>query len=619
MINSSKLSLLFLLIFITLFSQTIFSQSLQIYKVEPPNWWTGMKWNTVQLMLYGEDLQGITAEFEEKDIRIKAIHTLPNPSYAFIDIHIPDDLAPGNYALNIQKGNQLSTVDFPILQRNSSPPNHQGFDENDVIYLLTPDRFANGKPGNDRFENGLDDFDRSKAGMRHGGDLQGVIQHLPYLKDLGITAIWLNPVLENAGRNSYHGYAATDLYKIDPRFGTNEEYRQLVQEAHEHGIKVIFDHVNNHIGIQHPWMKNLPMDDWVNGSVDEHELGKHYLKSIIDPHAAPNSEEQLKIFWFVDAMPDLNQRNLYLGNYLIQNTLWWMEYTGLDGIREDTYPYPDQNFLSDWAKAILDEYPHSNIVGEIWANEAPYIAQFQKESKLPRDFETNLPCVMDFPLSVALRNYLEGKEKLREVYEVIAQDYLYTDLNNLMVFVDNHDMTRGTYIARGNTAKLKQVLTIILTTRGIPQLLYGSEINMMGGESHVELRADFPGGFPGDKRNAFTDAGRTIEEKDIFNFLQKILHLRKEHEALRSGKLIHYPLTWNNDIYKYLKISANEMFLIIINGHDTKREADISEIKNELKGVASFYDVLNDKTIPYKGQKTIPIKSQGVLIYRIAL
>lgn len=592
------------------------AQTVRIDKIEPPNWWVGMQWSTVQLMLYGDHLDGCTARFRDERLQVKATHSLTNPHHLFVDVKIPADLPAGTYELILAKNGREITTNFTLQERHKGATRHQGFSSKDVVYLITPDRFANGNTANDNIS-GLGDFDPSQAGKRHGGDLQGIIDHLDYLADLGVTALWLNPILENNGQYSYHGYAATDLYRVDPRLGSNDDYRRLVAEAHRRGLKVIYDHVNNHIGINHAWLKDLPAQDWINGTAARHAVDKHYLLSITDPYAAENTVGLQKTFWFVDDMPDLDQRNPFLANYLIQNTLWWMEYTGLDGIREDTYPYPDQAFLASWAKAILDEYPASNIVGEIWALQPAYIAQFQTHSRLPRNFETNLPTAMDFPLCEALRSYLRGQGRLQNVYDVLAQDFLYTDPSHLLTFLDNHDMTRAIYEARENSARVKQALAILLTTRGIPQLLYGTEINMLGGESHVELRADFPGGFPGHSRTAFTAAGRTAAENDVFNYLRQLLQLRQQHPALTSGRLIHYPMNWNNNIYKYLRLLDDERILVLVNGEGQSVRADLSELQPELGPQVKLTNLLNGEKMDLTLSEGLTMEANGVLIFQI--
>ena len=509
-----------------------------IDRVEPPNWWTGMKWNQVQLLITGKNLAEAKFACAADQLLIEKVASSKNAHYAFVNLKIPGDLPAGDYKIRVNHGEATTEFTFPILERKLSAERHAGFGTEDVIYLITPDRFANGDPENDRTE-GFDDFDPTNNRKRHGGDLQGITSRLDYLKDLGITTIWLNPILENSGRSSYHGYATTDLYRVDPRFGTNQEYKLLVDEAHQRGLKVIFDHVNNHIGIQHPWIQDLPTDDWFNGSVANHHRQKHYLHAVSDPHAAANSSELLKTFWFVDGMPDVNQKNEFVANYLIQNTIWWIEFSGIDGIREDTYPYNDQPFMARWAKAILDEYPNFNIVGEIWSNHAAYIALFQRGSKMPLTIETHLPAVMDFPLMMSWRKFLKGEGKLREVYETYAQDFVYANPDYLLVFLDNHDISRAIFLANDDAARVKLAMTVLLFARGIPQILYGSEIGMLGGESHVELRADFPGGFPGDTQNAFTLEGRTKRQAEFFDFYQKLLQLRKSYPALSQGRMIH--------------------------------------------------------------------------------
>ncbi len=613
----NSISILSILCFFTL---TTFAQSPTISKVEPPNWWTGMKWNTVQLMLYGQDLAGITASTEQEGLQIKAVHTLPNSTYAFVDLEIAEDLEPGTYPIKVTGNGQSTIVNYSIQERADTEGRHQGYDEHDVIYLITPDRFANGDPSNDRVAGMRDELDRSKPGMRHGGDLKGIIDHLDYLDDLGVTTLWLNPVLENSGRGSYHGYAATDLYKIDARFGSNEDYKKLVEECHQRGMKVIFDHVNNHIGIEHEWMDNLPMKDWVNGSKDNYLTDRHYKYSIFDPNDDGSSAQKLRDFWFSRYMPDMNQRNPYVANYLTQNMIWWIEYTGLDGVREDTYPYPDQHFLADWNKALLEEYPNLNIVGEIWNPDPVACAIFQTGSPLSGQlgYDTYLPCVMDFPMSDVIRDYLRG-ERLEPLYYVFAQDFLYGDPRNVLTFLDNHDMPRAIFETAGKdwqskNQKIKQALTILMTTRGIPQILYATEINMKGGASHVELRADFPGGWKEDTRSAFTAEGRTEEENDLFNFTRKLLNLRKEHKELVDGRFIQYSPTYQRNIYKYLKLGNENRYLMIVNGHEEAQEVDLSDLAPYLKDVSSFKDLLSDRRVVLDQDDKVKMEGLGVYI-----
>lgn len=574
-----------------------------------------MKRNQIQLMVYGEGFPESKFTFEDPRLQVTKTSVSPNTHYAFLNLEIPADLPPGNYKLRVQAKNQTAELIFPVLQRNSNPNRHQGFGPEDVIYLITPDRFANGDPTNDRVEGMPDEFDPANDSARHGGDLQGIIDHLDYLADLGVTTLWLNPVLENRGRNSYHGYATTDHFRVDPRFGSNELYRQFVDEAHRRGLKVIFDHITNHIGIQHPWIKNLPADDWLNGTVENHLRQKHYLLSISDPHADAQAKEMLRTFWFVDAMPDLNQKNEFLANQIIQHTIWWIEMSGLDGIREDTYPYADQTFMTRWAKAVLDEYPEFNIVGEIWAVHPAYLAQFQTTSNLPRNFETNLPAVMDFPLMDTWRQFLIGEAKLRDVHQMYAQDFLYTDLDNLVVFLDNHDISRAIFHAKGDQKRTKLAYTLLMTARGIPQILYGTEIGMLGGESHVKLRADFPGGFPSDQRNAFTPEGRTKAENEMFDFFRGLFLLRKQHPALTQGKMIHFAPTWNDDTYKVLKIHPSEKILVIANGNAKSVSADLSELNRHLAKTKKLKDLQTDQEFTWTEGTKIEVPAMTARMY----
>lgn len=575
-----------------------------------------MQHDQIQLMVYGKNLHGIKAAFDNNDLPITAVHSVANETYSFIDVDL-SNAGPGTYTLRLTGADSEATIPFSVYERAPMEGRNQGFSVDDVVYLITPDRFANGDPDNDRADGLIDDFDPTQHGTRHGGDLQGIQERLPYLADLGITAVWLNPILENNANNSYHGYQATNYYKIDPRHGGNEAYKNFVAAAHEHGIKVIFDHVNNHIGVNHVWVDNLPTATWLNGSKEDHLSSKHYKMAFSDPYADPHADELLRTFWFVDAMPDLNQRDPYVATYLIQNSIWWMEYTGLDGYREDTYPYPDQAFLADWAAAILKEYPTSNIVGEIWETEPAYLSLFQAESHFARDFETNLPTIMDFALTDAWRKYLEGTVRLDAVYKVLAQDFVYTDRNNLFTFFDNHDMARAYFISDGNVKKMKQVFTMLLTTRGIPQMLYGSEHNMRGGQSHIELRADMAGGFPGDTRDVFTEAGRTEMENDMFSFVRRLLHLRKKHEVLRRGRLVHYPVAWNENAYKYLRMDEEEKILVLINGEDQEKQIDLSELLHWFGERVSFKNLVTDEVMQMDANARVSVSPLGAYVLQV--
>ena len=602
-----KIILFFLLL---VFVIQIHSQNLEITKIEPPNWWVGMKYNNVQLLLYGNNLNIDSAYCESTGISIIKVENVENKSYAFIDIKINEDAVPGNYKIKIISGNDEAVITYSLYSRDSSSTIHQGFSSRDIIYLITPDRFANGDSLNDNNPGLFDSLDIHNPYGRHGGDIKGIINNINYLKELGITAIWINPLLENNMRVSYHGYAATDLYKIDPRLGTNNLFKRLADVCHQNGIKVIMDHVNNHIGINHSWVNNLPMLDWFNGTKENHFLTNHDKISMTDIHSEESVREKNTDGWFDNEMPDMNQKNDYVKKYLIQNTMWWIEFSGIDGIREDTYPYSDQRYLSNWASEIFDEYPKFNIVGEVWIHDAAYLSPYQEGNLYKKEFDTHLPSITDFPLLSALWDLMETK-KISPVYNIISKDHLYYNPGNLMIFADNHDTERLLYRLNGDINRFKLIVTLLLTTRGIPQIYYGTEIGLKGGKGHGAIREDFPGGFPGDKRNAFNRKGRTDLENELFDFFKELLSIRKKYDALSLGKLIHYPP--NDEVYFYFRILDEEKILVIINNSEKKQ---IVTLPNEefLKNMKSLTNLFTNEKI---NNMNIEIDSLKSAIYLI--
>lgn len=603
------------IISISFLSLSLLSQELSISKVEPPNWWVGMKTNKIQLMVYGENLNNISATFNNDKLVVDKIYEAENPSFTFIDVIIQPGLSPGTYKLNIANEISGSSINFPVLKRNNAEGRHQGFDQTDVIYLITPDRFCDGDTTNNIVEGYINEYNRDDPYGRHGGDIQGIINKLDYLCDLGITAIWINPLVENNTSISYHGYAATDFYKIDPRFGTNQLYTELVDKAYQKEIKVILDHVSNHISIDHPWMNNLPAEDWIHGSAENHIIAEHHKMAYFDLYADSSTVKHLSEGWFTDHMPDLNQENPLVANYIIQNTIWWIETTGLDGIREDTYPYADQEFLSKWAEVIFNEYPNLNIVGEVWSYSPSLLATYQGNSYMPRNFGSKLPSVTDFAMRDALYNFLSGSNDLYNVYDVFSKDYIYPSPEKLVTFIDNHDIERIMYGAGGDIDKAKIALTILLTSRGIPQIYYATEIGMIGGDEHGIIRTDFPGGFPGDKRNAFLEDERTETENDIFNFTKKLLHIRKTNPALNSGQLIHFPPV--GGIYVYFKISGKNKFMIAVNENEYAKELPLNRIKKHVEDAENITDLLSGKEIPVESLDEFMINAKRSYIFEI--
>lgn len=578
-----------------LFAASSFAQSPRVAKVEPPNWWTGMKRDTVQLMLYGENLHDVKARSSSPHLKIIRTHTLSNPSYAFVDVEISKSAKPGEYTLTVGSPTGSATFTFPLVARRRSPSEHQGFDPSDVIYLITPDRFANGDTTNDNMPGMPDSLKPDHPYGRHGGDLQGIISKLDYLQDLGITALWLNPVVENnTTAASYHGYAATDLYTIDARFGSNEMFALLVREAHKRRLKVIMDHVNNHISISHPWLSNLPTPDWLNGTREQHQKAFHSKVELHDPHSDTLIKQKATLGWFSEGMPDLNQRTPFVANYLIQNTIWWIEFSGIDGIREDTYPYIDPEFRARWCRAILDEYPQFNIVGEVWITDPAYLAPYQRNTFVPMRFDPQLPSITDFGLFDAfMKTFADPAGKIEHVFYCLTKDFLYPDPSNLVTFLDNHDIRRIMYNVNGDVKRFKLALTLLLTTRGIPQILYGTEIGMKGGPDDGRLRADFPGGFPRDARNAFTESGRTAQENDIFNFTKQLLHIRKSYKPLQRGSLIHFrPVA---EVYVYFRMLADERMMVIINNNDTRQRVNLTPFEHQLPDVVRVREVMTGK------------------------
>jgi neopullulanase len=569
-----------------------------------------MKLNSIQLMVYGKDFDNVSVRFEPAGITIKSVEKGSSNSYIFINVEIADGLKPDSYKLVMEKKGERTEKEFPVLQREEGI-RHQGFDKSDVVYLIMPDRFANGNTANDNAPGFMDSVSRQKQDGRHGGDLQGLINNLDYFNDLGVTALWLTPLVENNTPMSYHGYGATDFYNIDPRLGTNNLYKEFVSEAHKKGIKIIIDHVSNHFHRNHRWMKELPVNGWIHGTLDNHLPANHNKMVFVDPYRDTSLIKKVSEGWFTNYLVDLNQRNEHVKKYIIQNTIWWVEFSGLDGIREDTYPYSDQPFLAEWARIILEEYPNLNIVGEVWTGEPAFLAPFQK-GNMSRGFDSNLPSVTDFGIRDSYHAFLTGRGNLFNIYETFAKDYLYTEPELLLTFIDNHDISRGLFYAKGDLNKMKIALLLLFTTRGIPQILYGTETTLAGGDSHGTLRFDFPGGFPGDDVNYFDKKSLSEEQTEYYNYIKKLLSLRKNNKALFEGEKTHFHP--ENGIYTYFKTSGSEQFMIIINEKNEDQSLVLKPYEKFLLN-KNLTDVISGKKIGQTDKITIP----GVtgIIYKI--
>ncbi len=601
-------------ILISIIAGCVISSTLnaQIDRVEPPFWWTPMQNPQLQLMVHGKDISRSSVIIDHKGIIVKTISRLENPNYLFLDLELTPDVRPGFFEIQFFMGKKsMGSYTYELKERDPGSPSRKGFNSSDVMYLIMPDRFANGDPSNDIVE-GMKEgiLDRSDRTGRHGGDIQGIINHLDYLSEMGFTAIWLNPVLENnQSRTSYHGYSTTDFYKVDPRLGSNEKYRELGKLAKQQGIKLIMDMIFNHCGSEHWWMKDMPSNDWINFYPDFVRTN-HRRTVNQDPYASKTDHKIMLDGWFDGSMPDLNQRNPFMAIYLIQNSIWWIEYVGLAGIRMDTYPYPDKHMMAAWNQRILEEYPNFNIVGEEWSLNPGLVSYWQMGQQNLDDYQGYLPSLMDFPLQHALASSLMVKEEWNDdwlkLYETLASDFLYPDPGNLVIFPDNHDMSRF-YMQVGMDVDLYKLgITYILTTRGIPQIFYGSEILMTHTESdhHGDIRKDFPGGWQDDTSNGFTGEGLSAGERKMQEFFKTLLTWRKENPVIHSGKLIHYAP--ENGVYVLGRYNNEKTMMIILNKNRDSMKLSPGRFKELIKdhtaGIDIFtgksFDLMNDLQLP---------------------
>jgi len=613
--NFFSICIFFLAVFISPIKS---SETYHIDHLEPPFWWAGMADNKLQLMVHGKNISDLEPEFSYPGIEINQVHRLSNPNYLFIDLFLSEEAIPGEFDIIFNKEGQPKTkYNYTLLKREPDSAGRQGFSPADVIYLITPDRYANGDPGNDSSSQLKEKQNRLKKDGRHGGDIQGIIDHLDYIFDMGFTQIWLNPVLENDQHTySYHGYSTTDYYNIDARFGNNELYKVLSKEAKKRGIGLVMDLILNHIGSEHWWMKDLPTIDWINND-GKFVRSNHIHESVHDPHLTESQRDLFTNGWFVETMPDLNQNYTFLANYLMQNSIWWIEYADLSGFRIDTYPYIDKNFLSIWSKRIATEYPRFNFVGEEWSSNPTMVSYWQKGSNRYDDYDSYIPSMMDFPLQEALVNGLLGNEDwnsgIVDIYRVISNDFQYGDPHNLVVFAGNHDMKRIYSQLNEQMDLYKMAMTFINTVRGIPQIYYGTEIAMSSTGDHGALRKDFPGGWPGDKANAFT--GRSLNKKELEaqNFIRKLLNWRKENIAITMGNMIHYPV--ENGIYVYFRSYNEALVMVIINNNKRSKIIDPDRFNEVIAEKKQGISILDNKV--YDLTTKINLPGKGALILEI--
>lgn len=576
-------------------------------KIDPPHWWAGMNDSSLQLQIYGEGVKDCDISVDYPGVTVDSVARLNgSDDYIFLYLNLSADVKPGEMDIRLSDSGKKKSYKYELRKRDANPKGAKGFTSADVMYMIMPDRFADGDISNNkvdsmRFPVGAD---RSNLNVRHGGDIKGIIDHIDYIDSLGVTAVWVNPVLENdMPGGSYHGYATTDYYKVDPRLGSNSDYARMIELLHKRGIKTVMDMIFNHCGSEHIWFRNRPSSDWFNFP-NGYVQTNYRLSTVTDPYASDYDKSLTVDGWFVEEMPDLNQNNPHLMKYLVQNSIWWIEEVGIDGIRMDTYPYADAARMGEWVLAVKAEYPQFNIVGECWFAEPAGEAYWQAESKLSISGEnTHLPAIMDFPFMIKSRDMAPYKEQtdpwngLNKIYDHFALDYIYPDPLQLLRFLDNHDTERFILSEPETLAQWKQAVAILLTAPGIPQVYYGTELLMSGdrrpGDGNV--RKDVPGGFPGDKVNQFTRQGRTDKQNEAYDFMSKILNWRKGSRAVAEGKMIHFMPT--NGIYLYERCAGDDSVVVVLNGVDEVNDVDMSRYTEIINPCDKYRDILTGEII----------------------
>ena len=626
-------NLLFIIVFLSF--ATTMSAALKIDHIEPANWFAGMKNPCLQLMVYGKDIRQAEVTTDYPGVTIDSLVRLDSPNYLLVYLNLKG-AQPGVMTLDFKNGKQKKSVSYELKQREKPGFQREGFSNADVLYMLMPDRFASGSDANDQIK-GMNTYvnDRTQPSLRHGGDLEGLRQHLDYFVELGVTALWLTPVLENNspdhnGFSTYHGYATTDYYKVDPRFGTNDEYRRLVDEAHQHGLKVVMDMIFNHCGFDHPWVKDMPSKDWFNlsdwlkeSNGTSNPTGTSFLQTsykltpVVDPYASEVDKRETVEGWFVTTMPDLNQRNQHVMTYLIQNSMWWIETVGIDGIRMDTYPYADAHAMAKWMRTLDQEYPNFNTVGETWVTEPAYTATWQKNSKLASE-NSFLKTVMDFSffdkINMAKNEETDGWwNGYNRIYNSLVYDYLYPNPSSVMAFIENHDTDR--FLGNGSdTLALKQAMALLLTINRTPQLYYGTEVLMNGTKEVTDgnVRKDFPGGFKGDKSNAFTREGRTKAQNAMFDWCSRLLHWRQGNDVVVKGKQTQF-IPWKG-VYVIARQYQGKTVMTILNGTSKAAQFEVARYAEIIGNVTTATDVITkrhvriDKDVNLRPRQTLVLE-----------
>jgi len=593
-----------------------------VTKVEPPNWWLKL---TPELMVLvsGQHLEATGVSCNLPKLVVERTQATAGGSYLFVWLKLEPEIKSGTAVCRITTTAGATTFELPLAGRSQTIHKFQGITPEDVMYLIMPDRFANGDPANDEPAEARGSHDRSKPRAYHGGDLRGIREHLDYLKELGVTTLWLTPIVKNGATEDYHGYGAVDLYAVEPHLGSLREYQELTAAAHQQGMKIVFDIVPNHMGPKHPWVSKAPLPDWFHGTAQRHmnssapvsgtfyggaeNPGHDRFEAIVDPHAPPRLSRSLTEGWFVGILPDMNTENPVVAQYLLQNAVWWAESSGLDGFRVDTFPYVSRQFWARWHAGLRRIYPQLTTIGEVFHPDASVTSFFAGEQKRYDGIDTGVSTLFDYPMYFVLRDVLLDGAPAGRIADVLRHDSLYPRSDALVTFFGNHDVARFASAPGSSAAKLKLAFGLVLTLRGIPQLYYGDEIGMPGG-GDPDNRRDFPGGWREDANNAFTEAGRTREQQEIYAYVQTLLHLHREHSALRSGRLWH--LFSDEGSYVFMRETEEERVLVVFSNSPQARELAIPTGDTPAQGAATVSRLFGGAAAELAG-KEIRVRAPG--------
>ncbi len=596
------------------------AQTPAIAHMEPPFWWTGMQHKGLQLMVHGEGIAALEPSLSFPGVRIATVTRVPNRNYLFIDLEIGQDAKPGSFDIVFKGAARQTSYTYRLLAREPGSAQRVGFNSSDTIYQVMPDRFANGDPSNDSTADTREKANRANGGGRHGGDIAGMIKRLDYIRDMGFTQLWPTPLVENDMPGfSYHGYAATDHYRIDPRYGSNEDFRRLSVEAKKRGIGLIQDVVLSHIGSAHWWMKDMPTTDWINYG-GEFVPTHHHRTAVQDPYASKEDADNFTRGWFVKSMPDLNQSNPLVANYLIQNNIWWIEYAGLSGLRIDTFGYSDSAFLSEYTRRLMQEYPKLNLVGEEWSTRPPVVARWQRGKDNFDGYRASTPSLMDFPLAEAMRTALNGEQGpqahnvFNEVYETLSLDYLYPEPGNLVLFEANHDVARIWSVVGENFDRYRMMMVFLMTMPRIPQLYTGDEILMTSATKQrddASYRRDFPGGWAGDKVDAFSGCGLGEQQRAAQELVRKLANWRKGQPLIHNGRMMHFGPRDNT--WVYFRYDGDKKVMVAFNNNPKEMVLDTARFREMLNGVAGGVDILSGRRFDLQRELRLPAMASVVL------